>query len=182
MRVCIDPGHGMGNRKLGVYDPGAESCGVEEASVAMDWANELRVILIRDGHKAFRTRINAKDSDPISGRAEIAKEFKCDVMLSIHANAADGKAHGTETFYRGDANKSLAKAVNDACVAALGTRDRGIKTESQSQHSRLAVLSFPRCVLLETGFIDHPGDRAAITDPVKRRAACEAIAKVLCNT
>lgn len=179
MRVCLDPGHGMGNRKSGVYDCGAESHGVEEATVAMDWANELRIILIRDGHKVVRTRINSSDPAPVGRRAGIAKEYNCEVMLSIHCNAADGTAHGTETFYRGAGNKALALAVNDACVAALGTRDRGVKTEEASQHSRLAVLAFPRCVLLETGFIDNAGDRAAITDPVKRRAACEAIAKAL---
>jgi N-acetylmuramoyl-L-alanine amidase len=40
-------------------------------------------------------------------------------------------------------------------------------------------MAFQPCFLLEIGFIDNAGDRAAMLDPAKRKAACEAIAKVL---
>jgi N-acetylmuramoyl-L-alanine amidase len=55
----------------------------------------------------------------------------------------------------------------------LGTKDRGIKTEGASQHSRLAVLNFPRAVLIELGFIDHPSDRARMTDGQLMLLACQ---------
>jgi N-acetylmuramoyl-L-alanine amidase len=100
-------------------------------------------------------------------------------MLSIHCNAANGQAHGTETFYRGAANKAKAQAINAAVVCAIGTRDRGAKLESSSQHARLAVMAFQPCFLLEIGFIDHIGDRTKMMDPWARREACEALAKVL---
>lgn len=29
--ICLDPGHGMNNRRPQVYDPGAESAGFTEA-------------------------------------------------------------------------------------------------------------------------------------------------------
>lgn len=174
----------MSNRRKGVYDSGAVGGSgtdqVTEAEIVMIWANELRAVLMEMGHKIIRTRIDHRDPAPVGRRAKIAAEDGCDVLISLHCNAATGEANGTETFYRGDGNKALATACNSAVVKALGTRNRGIKTESQSQHSRLAVLNFPRAVLIELGFIDHTGDRRAMQDASKRKAACQALACAIC--
>jgi N-acetylmuramoyl-L-alanine amidase len=177
--IIIDPGHGMSNRRNGHFDPGAVSNGVRESDIAMAWTNELRGILRAMGHRVVRTRIDDKDPAPIGQRASIARQYGGEVMLSIHCNAANGSANGTETFYRGAERKILAERINAAVVAALGTRNRGAETESSSQHSRLAVMAFQPCYLLEIGFIDHAGDRAKMMAPVLRRAACEALAAVL---
>ena len=179
MKVILDPGHGMSNRRSGVFDPGACAGGVREADVAMDWANALRDVLRARGAIVVRTRVDNRDPAPVGQRAAIAREYRGDIMLSIHCNAADGRANGTETFYRGEVRRDLAAAINDEVVNALGTRNRGAKTEKDSQHARLAVMAFQPCFLLELGFIDHPGDRAKMLDPTLRRAACEAIAEVL---
>jgi len=45
MTIILDPGHGMANKKAGIYDPGAVSNGVTEAEIVMDWANELKEYL-----------------------------------------------------------------------------------------------------------------------------------------
>ena len=180
MKVFIlDPGHGLGNKKAGVFDPGAVSNNVREADIAMEWANELRAILLDRGHKVIRTRVSNTDPAPIGKRAGIAKQYGGDVMLSIHCNAADGTASGSETFYRGTENRVTANRLNDALVGVLGTKNRGAKTEKQSQHSTLAVMAFQPCFLIELGFIDHAGDRAKMLDPTLRREACEAIAGVI---
>jgi N-acetylmuramoyl-L-alanine amidase len=42
----------------------------------------------------------------------------------------------------------------------------------------LAVLNFPRAVLIELGFIDHAGDRAAMLDEKRRLQACVALCDV----
>lgn len=177
--ICLDPGHGMGNKRSGVYDPGACAGEFTEADIVMAWANCLREILLNRGFKVVRTRVDDKDHDPIGKRAQIARDFKSCVMLSLHCNAYNGSAQGTETFFRGKENAPLATRINEAVVKALGTQDRGIKTEGQSQHSKLAVMSFQPCCLLEIGFIDHEGDRAKMLDPVKMKAACEALADAL---
>jgi N-acetylmuramoyl-L-alanine amidase len=183
MKICLDPGHGMSNRKPGVYDSGASvrvsGKDITEAEIVMDWCNELKALLEASGHKVIRTRKDALDSAPVIERAHIAMTYGCEVLISLHCNAATGTAHGTETFYRGERNRSLARACNDAVVAALGTKDRGIKTEAQSQHARLAVLNFPRAVLIELGFIDFAPDRAALLDPAKRLEACAALAEAI---
>jgi N-acetylmuramoyl-L-alanine amidase len=178
--VCIiDPGHGMSNRKAGRYDPGAVSNGIAEAEIVMQWANKIRAILRARKIPVIRTRVDDKDPAPIGQRARIAKDYGGTIMLSLHCNASNGTASGTETFYRGDSNKAFATRLNQAVCTALGTRNRGAKTEAQSQHKRLAVMSFQPCFLLEIGFIDNAGDRAKMIDPDKRKLACMAIANLL---
>lgn len=177
--VCLDPGHGMSNKRTGVYDPGAYAFGKKEAEIAMEWANELRIVLQSRGHRVIRTRISSSDHTPVTERAGIAEQYGCEIMLSLHCNAANGSANGTETFYRGKLNAPMAEKINAAICKALGTKSRGIKTEEQSQHARLAVMAFQPCFLIELGFIDNAADLAAMTDPVRRMAACEAIAELL---
>lgn len=180
MTIILDPGHGMGNRRADVYDPGAVGINkVTEAEIVMDWANEIRAFLQCLGHKVIRTRANASDPAHVSERADIARDYKGKVMLSLHCNAFNGTASGTESFYRGESNKALAKSINDAVVKALGTKDRGVKTEGSSQHSRLAVMSFQPCILLEIGFIDNPDDFKKMTDPDLRSLACQELANIL---
>jgi len=180
--VIIDPGHGFGNRKAGRYDPGAVANGVTEAEIVMTWANELRGILRARKIPVIRTRVDDKDPAPIGQRARIAKDYGGTIMLSLHCNAANGQASGTETFYRGESNKAFATRLNQAVCTALGTRNRGAKTEGQSQHARLAVMAFQPCFLLEIGFIDHAGDRAKMLDPELRKKACESIVDLLLGT
>ena len=178
MTIIIDPGHGMSNKRSGVFDPGAVSAGVREADIAMDWANELRAILRAAGHKVVRTRIDHNDPTPVGKRASIARQYGGEVMISLHCNATPG-ASGTETFYRGEENRATAWSLNEAVVDALGTKSRGAKTEDQSQHGKLAVMSFQPCFLIELGFIDHAGDRAKMLDVGLRRDACKAIGEIL---
>jgi len=179
MTIILDAGHGMGNRKPGVFDPGAVSAGIREADITMAWCNEIRGLLMARGNKVVRTRVDNSDPAPIGQRAGIARQYGGTVMLSLHCNAATGSANGTETFYRGDTNKAMAERINAAVVAALGTRDRGVKTESASQHARLAIMAFQPCFLLEIGFIDNAGDRAKMLDPDLRRKACQGIVSAL---
>ena len=179
MIVIIDPGHGMSNRRSGLYDPGACAGGHSEASIAMDWANELRGILRARKIAVVRTRVDDKDPAPVGQRAAIARQYRGDIMISLHCNAANGTASGTETFYRGAENKTMAERLNLAVVDALYMRNRGAKTESASQYARLAVMSFQPCFLIELGFIDNDEDRVKMIDPELRRWACQDIASVL---
>ncbi|RYD39438.1 MAG: N-acetylmuramoyl-L-alanine amidase, partial [Verrucomicrobiaceae bacterium] len=84
MTIIIDPGHGMSNRRSGVFDPGAVSAGVCEAGIAMDWANELRGILRAAGHTVVRTRIDHNDPAPVGKRAAIARQYGGEIMVSLH--------------------------------------------------------------------------------------------------
>lgn len=181
MKICIDPGHGNWSRAPGKYDTGTTFEGYQEATIAMEWANELRGVLLARGHVVIRTRRDAEDPAPVGRRDDVARAYKCERMLSIHCNDAEGvaRASGTEVFYRGADDLAMARALSAGVARALGLPDRGAKTEGASQHSRLAVMEFDKCWLLELGFLDHPKDRAAMLDAGKRKACCEVLADLL---
>jgi N-acetylmuramoyl-L-alanine amidase len=176
--IIVDPGHGMGNKRKGRFDPGAVNNGVQEAQIVMDWANELRGFLLPHA-KVIRTRIDHKDPAPIGQRAKIAKEYGGDIMVSFHCNSSGVNASGTETFYRGSANKKQAEEINLIVVEGLGTKNRGAKLEKDSQHKTLAVMSFQPCFLVEIGFLDHKGDKAKMLDPELRKETCRRLAEHL---
>ena len=178
--VIIDPGHGMSNRKPGVYDPGAEAYGDTEAGVVMEYANRLRAILRARGVPVVRTRVDRADPCPVGKRAEIARDYHGTIMVSLHCNSANGSASGTEVFYRGESNRQTAETLSAAVSSNLGIKNRGAKTESQSQHSRLAVMSFQPCFLIELGFIDNVADHERMVEDTDRmQSTCQAIADII---
>lgn len=162
-RLAIDPGHGLGNRKPGVYDGGAESHGVHEADVVLAFALTIKFIFKAAGFDVFLTRDEASDVTPVSKRDDMAKAAGCTHFISLHLN--EGGGTGTETFYRGNEDHAWAELVNGAALRAFGLWNRGLKAEHQSQHSSLAVLDFkgPGC-LCELGFVDANKDRFILTD------------------
>jgi N-acetylmuramoyl-L-alanine amidase len=179
-RICIDAGHGLSNRKPGVYDPGACAGEHQEATIALQWALELECQLRAIGVDVAMTRSDKHSKAPLSWRTRMAKDAGCDLFVSLHLNASNGQGHGTETFYRHPSSKAIAQRANDALVQVLGTRDRGIKTEKDSARKTIHVLSFePDSILIELGFIDHAGDLAKLLDEDNVRRGCEALAKAL---
>jgi N-acetylmuramoyl-L-alanine amidase len=178
-RICVDAGHGMGNRSQGVFDPGACAGGHTEADIALAWAKQLSAALIALGHDVVMTRRDNKQPTPLRHRAGIAKANDCDMMISLHCNAAEGSANGTEVFYRGIENRNLAQHFAIAVSQSLGTRLRGAKTEPESARGTLAVMAFQPCFLIELGFIDNPGDRAKLIDDDAMFCAAREIAKII---
>lgn len=185
MKVAIDPGHGASNRRPGVYDPGADVLGVAEADVVLALGLTLRWVLRQRGHEVWMSRDDDADPDPVGSRDDRAEAAGCDVFVSLHCNCADAlSAAGTETYWRDAADKALALRVQAAAVRALGTKDRGLKREADSQHTRLAVLDFdgPAC-LLELAFLSNVADRARLyrilTDRDWRLAIATALAEAI---
>lgn len=176
IRLVIDPGHGMGNIKKGVYDPGAEGGGMAEADIALLWALAGRFIGIHEyGLKPediVMTRDERSDIMPVSDRAKVAKEANCTHFLALHCNSSDDKkVTGTETYHpkvpRGQADDlAWAKVVQKCALKATKLKDRKVKREDESQHPTLAVFneasSMSAC-LLEIGFISNKGDRAVMS-------------------
>ncbi|MGC4043505.1 MAG: N-acetylmuramoyl-L-alanine amidase [Armatimonas sp.] len=170
MKLCIDPGHGNSNRKSGVYDPGAEYGKDTEAAIVLEWALTGKWIAKERGIPVFLTRDDDSDPTPVSTRDDRAEQAGCTHFLSLHCNAASGSAHGTETYYRDSQDKAFAQKIQQAALKALELRDRGLKTESDSQHTRLAVLDFKGpASLLELGFIDANAEIAPDRGRLKDR-------------
>ncbi len=155
----------MSNKRDDVFDPGAVAAGVRECDIALEWALTGKYILPQYGINHFLTRDDNLDEVPVGRRDDMAAAAHCTHFLSIHCNAADGKATGVEVYYRDISDRAFAQLVLDSLVEATGLKSRGLKRESESQHSRLAVLDFgPPACLAEIGFLDNPHDRSVIRD------------------
>ena len=180
MKLAIDPGHGMSNKRDDVFEPWAVAAGVRECDIALEWALTGKYILPQYGINHFLTRDDNLDEVPVGRRDDMAAAAHCTHFLSIHCNAADGKATGVEVYYRDISDRAFAQLVLDSLVEATGLKSRGLKRESESQHSRLAVLDFgPPACLAEIGFLDNPHDRSAIRDREVRLKFWEGLCRRL---
>ena len=180
MKVCIDPGHGMSNKRMGVYDPGAghdeNGARFEEATIALRYGLSLKDVLRARGTGVFMTRDDSQDHAPLGARASNAKAAGCDRFVSLHLNdAEDERAHGLEVLYGKVAHKPIAEKLQAALINVTKLRDRGAKPRPE-----LAVLKFKGpAVLVELGFIANDGDREALLNPAMRDAICRSIADVM---
>jgi N-acetylmuramoyl-L-alanine amidase len=108
LRVVIDPGHG------GV-DPGAEREGVREADLMLQTGQELYSVLIDAGVDAIMTR-QTDVFVPLETRLTIARNFRADLFISLHADAlVKDEAQGA-TIY------TLSKDSSDTATAKLADR------------------------------------------------------------
>ena len=165
--LCIDPGHGKSNRRLGVFDPGAtyRHGGVlyKESEIVWEWALTLKYVFGMAGENAVLTRGSYDAESQLSRRPQTASALGATHLLSIHANSGGG--HGCESFVwsmADDPCRHFAADALHACIAATERPSRGVKRGS------FAVLN-PRnfsgpATLLEVGFIDNDSDRARILE------------------
>jgi N-acetylmuramoyl-L-alanine amidase len=81
-------------------------------------------------------------------------------VISLHFNAFNGQATGTEVIYGPRANKNRAAELSALIANTLHLKDRGAKLPSQTAHGRIGVLStkMTEAYLLEICFIDNAYD------------------------
>ena len=109
--IVLDPGHGG-------QDPGAIGVsGVYEKNITLAMAKELKKILEKDGdYKVYLTR-NRDVFIPLRERVKIARRYKADLFLSIHADSALNKnAKGLSVY-------TLSETASDKEAAALAERE-----------------------------------------------------------
>lgn len=128
--------------------------------------------------------------DPISDKSSLSavtswlkKNVKnTDISVDIHFNAAASNVSGTEVFIPNNATadeRALASRLLQVIATTLGIKSRGVKTESSSQHNKLAMLSSFDClnILLEICFCTNESDCNKYYE--KREQLAENIAKEL---
>ena len=168
VRIMIDPGHGGG-------DQGTSGKMFREKQINLQIARRLQTELRRYGYTVGLTRTGDTELG-LTQRSAIAKAFKADLFISVHANStANRKIRGVETFvfnpqgtpstYGSSVSKSavganrfdrlnvrLAYELHKALTAATGYADRGVK------HAKFMVLREAPCpaVLVEVGFMSNP--------------------------
>lgn len=158
MKIFINPGHDQ------TYDCGAvnNNYGITEAAIAYEIGEKVAYYLNQVG---YETQVMQSDNlyydssyaDRPYPVCQAANDWNADIFVSIHCNAANTVANGTETIvYRyGSDSTTLATYIQDQIVNSLGTTDRGVK-----EMPGLIVLKHTDmpAVLVETAFIDNDSD------------------------
>ena len=127
MRIFLNPGHDV-NLDSGAVNP---HTGLRECDVALQIGVQLQAYLKECGHF-----VEMLQSDNLAGETphlpcvvDAAEAAEADIFISIHCNAANGIARGTETLvhHLGGEADALARSIQREIVSTLGTRGRGFE-------------------------------------------------------
>lgn len=169
MIVTVHGGHGYpGKGATGVAGYINESI---QDRIVKDKVIEL---LRKDGHEATDITVDSGSQNQILSRlVSKANSIRADLNVSIHFNAANGSAYGTETWIKkGDNRAKDAASRIDANIVKLGYRDRGVKTTTD-----LYILNKMQnpTLLVECCFADNAGDYQKYNADTMARAIAEGI-------
>ena len=119
-----------------------------------------------------------KDSENLSTKCENAKAWGADSYVSIHSNAFNGSARGTECLYanndsRAAKSKELASCIN-AEMAKIFPTNRGVKVANDLIDCYMPDMPSTIC---EMGFHDNKDDAAIILNNIDKlaQAFCNAL-------
>jgi len=100
-----------------------------------------------------------------------------DFIISLHCNAFNGRASGTEVLYyhSSDAGRTIAEILRRGLVDFLGLPDRGIKSKtSEDRGGYLLRYTNAPCVIAEPFFIDNDQDLSRAKENLEGLAAAYA--------
>ena len=158
MKVFVNPGHMPG------IDPGAvnNAMGITEANIVRDIGTRVTDYLDKAGCEVMLLQSNNLNGEaPGENICATANYWPADVFVSLHCNAFNGNAKGTETCVYslyGESAK-LGQCIQSQLVNSLGTVDRGLK-----ERTGLAVLKVTTmpAALVEIAFIDNADDAGVL--------------------
>lgn len=191
--VMLDAGHGgkdpgaMPKGEDGAYLYDANGNVVQEKDITLSIALKVRDKLQANGVNVQMTR----DTDEyleLAHIAEIANQANASLFVSIHCNSYEASSpNGVEILTYSTEGKDaygitsdqIANNILEAYIPATGFYNRGIKDGSW-----LAVLKRTNMpgVLVETGFLTNPNDRAALIDAGMQDKIAEALAQGIMKT
>ena len=150
MKIFINPGHGG-------TDPGACGNDLKERDVVLKIGKRVEGYLRAVGYD-----VKLFQYDGLGEICTAANDYRADLFVSIHCNAANGKARGTETycFYGSSNGRELANAIQRQLVDSIDTLDRGVK---EAGFAVLSGTNMP-AALVETAFIDNAQDARLLVE------------------
>ncbi len=167
MKVFINPGHDIKYDSGAVHYDTNVNVDLRECDVALKIGTAVQKYLEVAGCECYLMQSENLAPTP-AGRSdyndrqgmtvtETANEWGADVFVSIHCNAANGNARGTETecYIQTGNGGSLARFIQSQLIDSIDTVDRGVK-----EMPGLLVLRYTDmpAVLVETAFIDNDDD------------------------
>lgn len=151
MKIVINGGH------MPSVDPGAVGSRVTEAEITQKLMLLVAAYLEKAG-----CEVMAVQTADLAEICDVTNRWGADILVSIHCNAFNQKAKGTETFaYHGSREgDALAHHIQSQIVTSLATLNRGVK------EAGFYVLKHTKCTaaLVECAFIDNKGDEQLLID------------------
>ena len=176
--IVLDPGHGP--QKTGT-NGAVEYGGINEHFYTFSMATYAKERLEQfKGVEVHLTR-TADNTPELMERPQTAANLNADAFVSIHINAANKKAGGTESWVPNDswrpeiakASRAAGQPILDRIVNTFGLNNRGFKTSNSgtgatypdgSPADKLTVikggkeLNIPVVMLIEVAFADNKSD------------------------
>ncbi|WP_016952418.1 N-acetylmuramoyl-L-alanine amidase [Anabaena sp. PCC 7108] len=149
MKFGIDMGHNC------PPDTGASGIKFED-NLTVEVGTKVIAKLKSLGHEAISCNPSSAStvSQSLGRRCDTANRNKVDLYVSIHFNAFNGQANGTEVFAISSAGKKIAQTVLDEIIR-LGFFNRGVKSGSHLYVLRNTNMA---AILIECCFIDSAKD------------------------
>ena len=144
MKVFINPGHDI-NLDSGAVNP---VYGTRECDVARDAGKMLARYLETAG-----CEVRTLQDDDLGLVCAESDSWGADIFVSLHCNAFNTQARGTETLYKSFNGQRLANDIQSQIIKSINTVDRGVKNGTDAT-----------AVLVEMAFIDNEEDHAMLTN------------------
>ncbi|MGM0836058.1 MAG: N-acetylmuramoyl-L-alanine amidase [Bacillota bacterium] len=172
MKIILDAGHGFST--IGKRSPD----GMREYEFNRVVAQYMKAALEQYEGVAVKFTHDDKRDVPLVERTNTANKWGADLLVSLHANAYQGKmgAHGgIDTFVYGTVGHSykIAQIVQRNLIAATGLRNRGVKV---ANFHMLRETDMP-AILIEHGFMDSTTDLPFLKSDAYRKLCGETNAK-----
>ena len=187
--VVIDPGHGG-------YDFGAIGSHGKESTYTLDTAQRLQRQLGERGIKSILTRTD--DSFlPMKERSAIAASQPDAILISLHFNSvSQTSTQGITTYFPEEQTTqpghpenpesstysraciSLATAVHASSLYKVRSTDGGVRA---AKYTVISGQTKTPAILIECGYLSHPGEAARIAKDEYRQTIAEAIASGVQN-
>jgi N-acetylmuramoyl-L-alanine amidase len=177
LKVALDAGHG--------YDtPGKRTPDGSMKEYEFNRATAYKVKeILENEYEGVETLITFRDSHdvPLRQRTDWANDWKADVFVSIHANAAGrgwSSAEGIETFVYKTRPKEavqLAAHVQNHLIRETGRKNRGVKAADFHVLRETKMTA----ILCECGFMTNKEEASLLKSDSYRKKCAEAIVKGL---
>lgn len=168
MKFAIDIGHNAPDK-----DTGAIGINKVKEDYLTNLVGDRLIFLLKEaGHQVVRTA--PKESSTINQsleyRCQVANQAHADIFVSIHFNAFNKKAHGTEVYATSRAGKGIAQEILDE-ICKLGFYNRGVKSANfyVLKHTTMPA------VLVECCFCDSQRDMERFKANSMARAIAEGL-------
>jgi N-acetylmuramoyl-L-alanine amidase len=171
--IVIDPGHGG--------SPGSVSRnGINEKDITLDIALKLETLIKQEGTaEVFLTRRTDRSMSLVQ-RREFANEKRCDLFVSLHANASRlRRRNRIEVYYSSPWSRPLARAIGEQLSSEFQLEHRLEDVAWTVLWDNWAPLG---AALIETMYLTHEGGEKILASEEGRQRIAASVFRALEKT